>query len=94
MPSVTLRLVVGRVEESSGADETQQEHGEVEIAIEEGQLVLDHITRRQHLHYHHSLPYTSGHRCFCSSPRRSPSILTIFSRGSSARSRWVRTRVL
>ena len=94
MPSGTLRFVVGRVEERGGADETQQEHGEVQIAIEEGQLVLDHITRWQHLHYHHSLPYTSVHRCFCSAPRRSPTILTIFSRGSSARSMLVRTRVL
>lgn len=43
--------MVGRVEERGSADETQQKHADIQIAIEERQLVLDHITRRQYLNH-------------------------------------------
>lgn len=67
--------MVGGVEERGSADETQQKHADIQIAIEERQLVLDHITRRQYLHSYYSLPYKSKHRCFYFSPLSSIDIL-------------------
>lgn len=48
---VTEEFVVGSVEHARRADETQYDHEEIHVGIEEGELGLDYIAGGQHLSY-------------------------------------------